>query len=315
MMGLPELKRPASGAAGRATPTKLMFSVKWGSLDHIKEVDGEYGDELINLIKSGSAKTDFLAYAWLAVETGQNIIVAGAPLSGNADMLISMSAFVPPYQRVLAIDEEPNKLELDKLLTNALALGDVSENAPEFKRRQVACAIKIRPDRLILGKLHGNETKEAFLAATLGIPLMAAFDCNSDAIDLIQKLVSEPICVDQGAISMLDVSIFVSKGIDGKALYGASEYRWLERAEVSTDELAGFNGHFKAVAIAESGTTSRTTLKESKVIAKYARANHTSISGALKELDRRSAFLEGIDDGQNSAKKVSEYICGYYEID
>lgn len=58
-----------------------------------------------DLIKSGTYTAEILAYLWLAVENGKNIIIAGATAAGKTSTLNAISLFIPPLAKIDQIQE------------------------------------------------------------------------------------------------------------------------------------------------------------------------------------------------------------------
>ncbi|EQD61337.1 type II secretion system protein E, partial [mine drainage metagenome] len=124
------------------------------------------------LINEGTATAEMLAYMWMALEVGYNVIIAGAPATGKTSMLLSLLSFVPAYNRVIIIEEEANELLLSSNFMSSVNLNSTVRGKGADMEAQVANALHLRPDRIVIGELRGAETRNVFSAANLGVPFM-----------------------------------------------------------------------------------------------------------------------------------------------
>ncbi len=264
---------------------------------------------LPELLQNGTVGADTLAYAWLAVECGMNILVSGAPASGKTTLLNTLLSFVPFHHRTVVIEEDINEIDASNSLNNIVALYGTKFGKLSV-RDQAINALRLRPDRLVVGELRGEEAKEIFASANLGIPFMATMHSNEGAYTILKKLAVKPMAVEVKSLSMLDIAFYMKQtGITERKLYAGYEFRWLSRGETDSGiEIAGVDkvGVFEPIKL---GRLDAEYIPHSKVIEAYAKKNGISVKSALKELAKRQKFLESLakEQGDVAYSKIQSY--------
>ena len=122
-----------------------------------KEIDLGY------LLSKQTATPDTMAYLWLAIESKFNMIVSGAPASGKTTLLSALNAFVPTNEKVITIEEDVNEIN-SAGIGNVVALYGSRYNSITPKE-QVINALRMRPSRIIIGEMRGEEAKDLFMGA------------------------------------------------------------------------------------------------------------------------------------------------------
>ncbi len=130
------------------------------------------------LIKKGTLDFEMLAYLWLAIDAKMNIVIAGSPASGKTTMMSALFAFVSRLDRVVTIEDDINELKVKLDINNSVALYGSHYKNKTNTREQVINALRMRPDRLVVGEVRGEETRERFSGATLGMPFMTTMHSN-----------------------------------------------------------------------------------------------------------------------------------------
>lgn len=109
---------------------------------------------------------DFLRWA---VHAGWNLVVAGGTSSGKTTLLNTLAAEVDPSARVVTIEEtaelrlaQPHVVRLEARPANAEGVGAV------VVRDLVRAALRMRPDRIVLGEVRGGEAFDMLQALNTG---------------------------------------------------------------------------------------------------------------------------------------------------
>lgn len=104
-----------------------------------------------------------------AVEERRNILVAGASGTGKTTLLNALSREIPARERVVSIEDaaelrlqHPHWLHLEARLANPDGTGAVP------MRELVRNALRMRPDRIIIGEVRGREAFDLLSALTTG---------------------------------------------------------------------------------------------------------------------------------------------------
>lgn len=147
-------------------------------------------DELVRLGSLDDRPARFLA---ASVEAGLNIVVSGGTQSGKTTMLNCLAAAIPPRERVITCEEV---FELQVGLPDVVSMQTRQRNLEGHGaidlRRLVVEALRMRPDRLIVGEVRQQETLDLLVALNSGLPGMTSIHANS-AQEALTKLTTLPL--------------------------------------------------------------------------------------------------------------------------
>ncbi|MDN4472866.1 CpaF family protein [Demequina zhanjiangensis] len=147
-------------------------------------------DDLVALGSLTPAAARFLA---AAVNAGLNILVSGATQAGKTTALNALAGSVPARERVVTCEEV---FELSLPLRDVVGLQcrqPSLEGTGEIAlRRLVKEALRMRPDRLIIGEVREAESLDMLIALNAGVPGMCTLHANS-ARDAITKMCTLPL--------------------------------------------------------------------------------------------------------------------------
>ena len=103
------------------------------------------------------------------VKAGYNIFVSGGTGSGKTTFLNVLSGFIPPEQRIITI-EDSAELQLQGI-PNLVRLETRNGNAEGCReigiRELIRSSLRMRPDRIIVGEVRGDETVDMISSAML----------------------------------------------------------------------------------------------------------------------------------------------------
>lgn len=149
--------------------------------------------DLGRLVELGSITQQAAAFLRLCVLAGQNVLIAGATQSGKTTLLGAMLAAVPPSERVITVEET---FELDLAATDVVAMQcrqPSLEGAGEITlRRLIKEALRMRPDRIVVGEVREAESLDLLLALNSGLPGACSIHANS-AREALAKLCTLPL--------------------------------------------------------------------------------------------------------------------------
>ncbi len=265
------------------------------------------------LIRKGTTNFEALAYLWLALDTGMNIVIAGPPASGKTTMMSALFTFIPKVERIITVEEDVNELRIKLDINNSVGLYGSRYGNGTNTREQVINSLRMRPDRLVVGEIRGGEARELFAGANLGIPFVTTMHSNEGGLEIVKKLIVKPMNVETRSLSSLDLAVYMRQtDLSKRLLSGVYEYKWLSRAETERADVTIEQS--EAVDIAEAvsgGKLAREILPHSKVISAYASKTGASQKVALKELEKRAEFLKVIYEGCKSPGEMIEKTQGY----
>ena len=122
-----------------------------------------------DLIKFGSLTEPMRDFLKATVEARQNIIISGGTGSGKTTLLNVLSRFIPRDERVVTVEDaaelqinQPNLVSLESRPPNIEGEGAVTI------RDLVRNALRMRPDRIVVGECRGGETLDMLQAMNTG---------------------------------------------------------------------------------------------------------------------------------------------------
>jgi len=121
------------------------------------------------LLKYGSLTPQMAEFLKICVQARKNIVVSGGTGSGKTSLLNSLSLFIDESERIVTIEDS---LEL-KLQQEHVARLEARPPNPEGRgeitiRRLVKNALRMRPDRIIVGECRGGEALDMLQAMNTG---------------------------------------------------------------------------------------------------------------------------------------------------
>ncbi len=128
-----------------------------------------------------------------AVWAGRSIVVSGATHAGKTTLLGALLAACPPQARIVTVEETfelavdaPDIVSMQGRQPSLEGTGEVS------LRRLIREALRMRPDRLVVGEVRDAEALDLLLALNTGVPGAATVHANS-ARDALVRLCALPL--------------------------------------------------------------------------------------------------------------------------
>ena len=142
-------------------------SIDGPTLDIRKFTANQLGvDDLIRGDSMTPAMAEFLR---LAVRYRQNIIVAGGTGSGKTTLLNILSSFIPPDERIVTIEDSAElRLRQDHVVRLESRPQNVEGKGEIPIRALVKNALRMRPDRIVVGECRGGEALDMLQAMNTG---------------------------------------------------------------------------------------------------------------------------------------------------
>ena len=258
------------------------------------------------LVSDRSVSPEALAYLWVCIESGLNIVISGPPASGKTSLLSALLFFVGRGERILAIEEDSSELLLERDMPNLVLLKSVSGGVGPSA--QITNALHMRPERLVVGEIRGAEASRLYSGANLGIPFMTTMHSNPDPSSLLARLSSRPMSVEEHSISMTDIAVFMRKDGAERTVSGVAEYSWLSRGEISGMPRSAM----KVNSIVQDGKFDFSSLSGSKVARRYSKMHGSKPTAFVDQIRRRAKYLsESRPDF--TADEMLEWIRSYEE--
>jgi len=122
-----------------------------------------------DLIANGTMSANLVSFLKGCVESRINIIVSGGTGSGKTTLLNAISAFIPKTERIITIEDiaelqlhKFHLLRLEKRPPNIEGKGEITI------RQLVVNALRMRPDRIIVGEARSGEALDMLQAMNTG---------------------------------------------------------------------------------------------------------------------------------------------------
>src|SRR5215207_7020194 len=148
-----------------------------------------------------------------AVAAGLSILVSGGTQSGKTTTLNALLGSVPPAERLVTVEEvfelRPSLRDWVAMQTRQPSLEGTGEIT---LRRLVKEALRMRPDRLVVGEVRQGECLDLLLALNSGVPGLCTVHANS-AREALLKVCTLPLLAG-GAISPAFVTPTVAGCLD-----------------------------------------------------------------------------------------------------
>src|SRR5258706_3003971 len=121
------------------------------------------------LIQFGSISSEAVQFLKACVEARLNILISGGTGSGKTTLLNVMSSFIPNDERILTIENAAElQLRQEHVVTLESRPPNIEGRGEITIRDLVINALRMRPDRIIVGECRGGETLDMLQAMNTG---------------------------------------------------------------------------------------------------------------------------------------------------
>lgn len=122
-----------------------------------------------DLVRLGSLTVPSSAFLRLCVLGKLNILVSGGTGSGKTTTLNALSSFIPADERIITIEDAAElQLQQSHVVTLESRPPNLEGRGEITIRHLVRNALRMRPDRLILGEVRGPEALDLLMALNTG---------------------------------------------------------------------------------------------------------------------------------------------------
>jgi pilus assembly protein CpaF len=213
-----------------------------------------------DMIASASVTPHMVGLLAACVRAKINILISGGTGTGKTTLLNALSAFIPETERVVTIEDAAElQLQQEHVARMETRPPNVEGRGEIVARDLVRNALRMRPDRIIVGEVRGAEVMDMLQAMNTGHPgSMTTIHANSprDATTRIESMagmsgiaLSEAL-VRQTISRSLEVVVQLSRGTDGKRrISSISEITGMEENILTMHEIF----LFQQIGTAEGG--------------------------------------------------------------
>jgi Flp pilus assembly CpaF family ATPase len=142
-----------------------------------------------DLIQMGSLTTAAATFLRAAVINKRNVLVSGGTGSGKTTLLNALSSFIPHKERIVTVEDTAElRLHQEHVVTLETKHANVEGQGEYTSRDLVRNALRMRPDRLIVGECRGPEALDMLQAMNTGHDgSMTTLHANSSS-EVIERL-------------------------------------------------------------------------------------------------------------------------------
>ncbi|EHR6176013.1 CpaF family protein [Vibrio parahaemolyticus] len=249
--------------------------------------------KLENLVQFGALSVEMAKLLSIASHCKCNILISGGTGSGKTTLLNALSGFIGSGERIVTIEDaaelqlqQPHIVRLETRQASVEGTGEITA------RDLVINALRMRPDRIIVGECRGGEAFEMLQAMNTGHDgSMSTLHANTprDAIARVESMVmmataSLPLeAIRRTIVSAVDLIVQVRRLHDGsRKILFISEIVGLEGDSVVMEDIFRFENNGIGDEGKISGEFRTPGLSKRSVI--YERAKFFGLDGALQEL-------------------------------
>jgi pilus assembly protein CpaF len=201
-----------------------------------------------DLISFGTLTARSAQFLAAAVKGKLNILISGGTGTGKTTTLNAMSAFIPHDERIVTIEDAAElQLQQDHVITLESRPSNI-EGTGEIKIRElVRNALRMRPDRIIVGEVRGAETLDMLQAMNTGHEgSLTTIHANSprDALSRLETLVMTAgvelphRAIREQIASAFDLLVQIQRLVDGsRRITHVSEVMGMEADVVTLQDI------------------------------------------------------------------------------
>jgi len=208
--------------------------------------------EVQDLISNGTLSIGLANFLKACVEARINLVVSGGTGTGKTTFLNVLSSFIPVEERVITIEDtaelqmhQPHVVRLEKRPPNIEGKGEITI------RQLVINALRMRPDRIVVGECRGGEAMDMLQAMNTGHDgSMTTVHSNSprDTLRRIETMVMMagmelPLkAIREQVASSIDLIVHQERLKDGtRKIVKVSEVQGMESDTIVMQDLFVFN--------------------------------------------------------------------------
>ena len=145
------------------------------------------------LLKNQTLTQPIMTFLGVCVEARLNMVISGGTGSGKTTFLNCLSRFIPEHERVVTIEDTAElQLQLDDVVRMETRPPNIEGKGAITQRQLLMTALRLRPDRILLGEARGGEALDMLQAMGTGVEgSMTTVHANSpaDAFSRLETMV------------------------------------------------------------------------------------------------------------------------------
>jgi len=200
------------------------------------------------LIEKGALTNDIADMFEMCVRARLNVLISGGTGAGKTTLLNALSAYIPEDQRIVTIEDsaelqlqQPHVVRLETRPPNIEGRGEITQ------RDLVKNALRMRPDRIVIGEVRGGEAIDMLQAMNTGHDgSLTTIHANTprDAVSRLETMIQmtgmrlSDRAMRQQIASALDLVIQAARLSDGsRRVTSISEITGMEGETITMQEI------------------------------------------------------------------------------
>ncbi len=145
------------------------------------------------MLRNQTLTQPMMSFLAACVEARVNIVISGGTGSGKTTFLNCLSRFIPEHERVVTIEDTAElQLQLEDVIRMETRPPNIEGKGAITQRQLLMTALRLRPDRILLGEARGGEALDMLQAMGTGVEgSMTTVHANSpgDAFSRLETMV------------------------------------------------------------------------------------------------------------------------------
>lgn len=185
-----------------------------------------------DFISNGTLKKDQAEYLIKAVKSEKSIVISGGTSTGKTTFMNMLCSYIPEDMRIITIEDSAELNLAQKNIVRLETKNANTEGYGEIKMRAlIKTALRMRPDRLIIGEVRDESALELLTAMSTGHRgSMSTIHANS-AEDTLVRLETMALweghvhskAINRMIISGVDIVVFLKRNQNGRFVHEIAE--------------------------------------------------------------------------------------------
>lgn len=162
---------------------------------------------LVDMVKMGTISADAVAYLWLMLDYGRNVVIVGPTGAGKTTLLNALLYLINPDAKILTIEDTREINIVHEHWQALVTRPSRTEGVRDVSAFDLlAVAMRSRPDYVVVGEVRGEEAYVLFQA--FGSGHSGATTIHAETIeDAVRRLLTRPMNVPPMLISLAHVFV------------------------------------------------------------------------------------------------------------
>ncbi|MGH7471801.1 MAG: CpaF family protein, partial [Longimicrobiales bacterium] len=203
------------------------------------------------LLRNQTLTPQMLEFLSACVEARLNIVISGGTGSGKTTFLNAMSRFIPEHERVITIEDTAElQIQLEDVVRMETRPPNIEGKGAIPCRQLLITALRMRPDRILLGEARGGEALDMLQAMGTGVEgSMTTVHANSpldafsrlETMVMMAKLDLPSRFIRQQMASVIQLVVQTARLSDGtRKVVSIAEVLGLEQTDILVQDIFVF---------------------------------------------------------------------------